>query len=321
MTKIRTRTLGAALAAGALVALPAAASAHPVDAAAKVTAQTERADAALDRAADLFAAGRERPAVGALHRSQAALRHAVKTTARVVRKADTAEERGLAASAVITVATEMDEEIPTLVGLLDTARSARADLRLARAALADARGREKAIEILNDLVEAGLPAESQAAAAAAITALSTDRTAEIAKATAALQDPDTSAATGRTIRLTITVTLNGQGRAADILRQLIEQLPDAARDGLQRALDAVRAEREQSAEGLDEASERMPDGMRKFIDRLAHRHMAPPADDDATAPAGETAEPATTPVAPDGTEAAGDDSDSGHEGPGGRRGR
>ncbi|MDX6556840.1 MAG: hypothetical protein QOD86_3035 [Miltoncostaeaceae bacterium] len=295
MTKIRNRALGAALAAGALVALPAAASAHPghgsgnaADAVAKVTAHTERADAALDRAADLFADGRERPAAGAVHRSQAALRHAVKTTARIVRKADTDEERGVAATAVITVATEMDEEIPTLVGLLDTAQSARADLRLAKAALADARGREKAIEILNDLMEAGLPAESQAAVTAAITALSTDRSAEIAKATAALEDPDTSEATGKTIRLTIDVTLDGQERAADILRQLIAQLPDAAKGGLQRALDAVSAEREDSAEGLDEASDRMPDGVRKFIDRLAHHHMAPPADDDATAPEGAT---------------------------------
>jgi hypothetical protein len=250
MTKIRTRALGAALAAGALVALPAAASAHPghgpghaADPVAKVTAQTERADAALDRAADLFAAGRERPAAGAVHRSQAALRHAMRTTARVVRKADTDEERGLAASAVITVATEMDEQIPTLVGLLDTATSARADLRLARAALADARGREKAIEVLNDLVKEGLPAESQAPVAAAITALSTDRSAEIAKATAALEDPDTSEAAGKTIRLTIDVTLHGRERAADILRQLIEQLPETARPGLRRALHAVQAER------------------------------------------------------------------------------
>jgi len=321
MTKIRTRALGAAIAAGALVALPAAASAAPVDAAAKVAVHTDRADAALDRASELFAAGRERPAVGALNRSRIALRHALKVSVRIVRKADTDEERGVAATAVIDVATQMDENIPTLVGLIETADAPRADLRLAKAALADARAREKAIAILQELVEDGLSAESEAAVAQAIAALSTDRTAEIAKATEVLSDPEVSAAAGRNIRLAIDVSLRGQERAEAILKHLMTQLPDAAQDGLQRALDAVCAERERSAEGLDAASERMPEGVRKFVDGLVRRHLGPPPADAPTTTAGETEEPATVPVAPEGTEAAGDDSAEAPWGPGGRRGR
>ena len=322
MTKIRSRALGAAIAAGALVAVPAVASAHhPADPVAKVAFHTDRADAALDRAAELFAADRERGALGALSRSRHALHHAVKVTVRIVHRADTDEERGVAATAVIDVATQMDENIPALVGLIEVADKPRADLRLAKAALADAKGREKAIEVLKELVEEGLPAEAQTAVAEAIAALSTDRSAEIAKATETLADPEVSAAVGKRVRLAIDVSLRGQERAEAILKELIEQLPDAARDGLQRALDAVCAERERSAEGLDEASERMPEGVRKFVDGLVRRHLGPPSVDEPTTTEGETEEPATTPVAPEGTEAAGDDSAQAPWGPGGRRGR
>jgi hypothetical protein len=321
MTKIRTRALGAALAAGALVALPAAASASPIDAAAKVAVHTDRADAALDRAAKLFAAGRERPAVNALNRSRIALRHALKVSVKVVRKADTDEERGAAATAVIDVATQMDENIPTLVGLIEKAETPRADVRLAKAALADARAREKAIAILQELIEEGLSDESEAAVTQAIAALSTDRTAEIAAATEVLADPAVSKAAGRHVRLAIDVSLRGQERAEAILTELMKQLPDAAREGLQRALDAVRAEREESAEGLDAASERMPEGVRAFVDGMVRRHLGPPPVGDPTATEGETEEPATAPVAPEGTEATGDDTASGPWGPGGRRER
>ena len=284
MTKIRSRALGAAIAAGALVALPAAASAAPVDAAAKVAVHTDRADAALDRASELFAAGRERPAVNALNRSRIALRQALKVSVKVVRKADTDEERGVAATAVIDVAKQMDENIPTLVGLIEKADTPRADVRLAKAALADARAREKAIAILQELIEDGLSDEAEAAVAAAIAALSTDRAAEIAKANEVLADPEVSKAAGRHVRLTIDVSLRGQERAEAIQQQLITHLPEAARQGLQRAQDAIDAEREKPA-------------------------------------AGETEDPATTPVAPEGTEAAGDDSAEPPWGAGGRRGR
>jgi hypothetical protein len=321
MTKIRTRALGAALAAGALLALPAAASAAPVDAAAKVAAHTDRADAARDRATELFTAGRERAAVNAVNRSRIALRHALKVSVKLVRKADTDEERGVAATAVIAVGAQMDANVPALVGLLETADWARADLLLAKSALADAKGRERAVAILKELVEEGLSDEAEAAVAAAIAALATDRAAEIATATEVLSDPDVSAAAGRRIRQAIVVSLRGQERAEAILKYLMTQLPDAAQDGLQRALDAVGAERERSAEGLDEASERMPEGVRKFVDGLVRRHLGPPPADAPTTTEGETEETATAPVAPEGTEAAGDDSAKGPWGPGGRRGR
>ena len=159
-------------------------------------------------------------------------------------------------------------------------------MRLAKAALADARARERAVAILQDLIEEGLSDEIEAAVTQAIAALSADRAAEIAKATEVLSDPEVSKAAGRHVRLAIGVSLRGQERAEAILKELMNQLPEAARAGLQRALDAVSAERQQSAEGLHAAAERMPAGVRRFVDGLVRRHLGSAGADSAEAPWG-----------------------------------
>jgi hypothetical protein len=280
MPKFRTRALGAAIAAGALVALPASASASPFSVADKVTKHTDRVDAALDRATDLFAADRERPAVAAVFRSRAELRHATAIAARAVRRADTPEERADAADAVIEVGTQLDEDVPLLVGLIDQADDPRADALLARLALSDARARERAIAILERLVDEGLPADAEAAVADAIAALSTDRSSEIAAATEALSGADEPVASQIRVklRLVIEVSFRGQARAAGILNDLIGQLSAAAQQQVQAALDALNADHAQAADERDRAS-------------------APPAPEDAAPPAG--TEDGTTP--PDGT--------------------
>lgn len=170
MVRFRSRTIGATLAVGALVALPGVASAHPATAAETVAAHTDRADAALARATALFAGGKDSKAVAAFSRSRAETAAAVAEAAKLVRTAKTGAERAAAAKALRLVATQQAEQIPITVKLLAPAGPA-AENAIAKAALADTTGRDKAIGVLNALLTKGMPDGAKAGIARAIVAL------------------------------------------------------------------------------------------------------------------------------------------------------
>ncbi len=170
MFRHRSRMIGAALTVGALVASPGMASAHPSVAIGSVQAHTDRADAALTQATSLFAAGADRRAEAAFGRSRSETGLAASEAAKLVRTADTPVERAAAAKALRQAATARSERIPAIVRLLGPAE-ATAEKAIAKAALADARGRDTAITVLSALLNKGVPAGAKVGIGRAIVAL------------------------------------------------------------------------------------------------------------------------------------------------------
>jgi len=261
------RLLGAALAAGVLAGVPAVAGASPSTAAATVALHTDRADAALARAAALFRGGDDAQALRAVAGARVNMGRAVSAAARLLREAETPAERVAAARALRALATQQDDNVPALLAMLPSA-GPRADVRLARVALADVNGRERAIAKLNGLLAGGLPAAARTGVTRAIAALSTERAPEVTRAAAALADDDTPAAAAQRLSQLVDRSLRGQARAAATITVLIGRLPEAARPGLERALRAIAGEQAASAARLAGLSDRMPERVRAFVARI-----------------------------------------------------
>jgi hypothetical protein len=308
MLKNRVRRAGAALLVGALAALPAVGSAHPSVAATSVRAHTDRADAALDRAATLFASGQDAEGLAAFGRSRSETGKAVAEAAKLVHTADTPAERAAAARALRLVATAQAEQIPPTVSLLGPAEAS-AENAIAEAALADTRGREKAIAVLRALIAKGVPDSAQAGIARAIVALSTDRGDEITAEVKVAADAEVSSRTAATLATTTDVSLRGQARAAAILTALKARLPAAAAKGIDRALAAIAAEQKAAAEALHAAAPGMPESVREFVSQVADRaadraegmredRPAPPVPPDAGTPGPPAGPPVEVPAGP-----------------------
>ena len=162
--------VGAVLVAGAL-AFPVGASAHIDTGVSSVRAHTDRADAALDRAVALFETNRDGRGEQSLRRSRREMGHATAEAARLRRTADNRSERAVAARAQVLVADQLEENIEQLKGLLDEVEGLVENM-VAKAALADTRGLEKAVAIIERLLEQGIPSQAVAGLNAALAALS-----------------------------------------------------------------------------------------------------------------------------------------------------
>lgn len=309
MARYRSRTIGTALAVGAIVALPGVASAHPAVAVSTVTAHTDRADAALARASALFAAGKDAKATVAFAQSRAQTRAAVAAAAKLVHTAKTPAERAAAARALRAVATAQDAQIPDVVKLLGPAKPA-AESPIAAAALADTRGRDKAIGILNALLTEGVPSGARAGIGRAIAALSIDRSAEVSAEATVAAGADVSPRTAATLAKVIDANLRGQARATAILTTLKGRLPAAAAAGLDRALVAVATEQGEASATLRTAAPGMPEPVQEFVGQVADRAAdkaagmraqvppPPPVPANAGAPQTPAGPPAETPAGP-----------------------
>jgi hypothetical protein len=142
--------VGAVLVAGAL-AFPVGASAHIQTGVSSVKAHTNRADVALDRAVALFEKNRDGRAKQSFHRSRREMGQATAEAARLRRAANSGSARAAAARAQTLVADQQDENIEQLTELLDEVEG-RVKNAIARAALADTRGRVKALAIIEVLL-------------------------------------------------------------------------------------------------------------------------------------------------------------------------
>lgn len=262
------RRVGIAVALAAL-AVPGAASAGGLDTAVSaVQKHTDKADAALDRAVAAFERNANRRGRAQLERSRKQLGVAVAAAAKLLRDADTVEERVAAARALAIVANQQDENVQTLVETLDET-SARVDGRIAAAARADTRGREKALAILGELAQV-LPAEAAGGIAAAITALSTERADEVEAEAEALAGRDVAAKAKARVAEAVEASVEGQRDAAEQVSALIadEDMPAESKQGLQTAYDAIIADHGSVADILSRFSEHMPAGIREFVSAI-----------------------------------------------------
>ena len=258
----------ALIATGAL-ALPAGANAADIQTAVKaVQAHTDRADAALDRAVALFETNSDRKARVAFAKSRKQMGLAKAAAAKARRQADTPAENTQAAQAQALVGAERGENIEKLAAALRPADGADEN-KIAAAARADTRGREKAIAILTALM-GQVPDQAKFGIARAIAALSQDRDDEAQALAKALVSKHVSSANKRRVAKAIKVSVDGQNTAAATLAALIANpnMPAQSKPGLQIAYDAVTGEHGSVADILSRLSSRMPAFVRTFVERI-----------------------------------------------------
>lgn len=253
------------IACGAL-ALPAGANAADIQTAVNaVSAHTDRADSALDRAVALYEKNSDRKARVAYAKSRKQMGLATAAAAKARRQADTPDAHAAAGAATALLAREQGQNIEKLVAALIPADGADENAIVA-AARADTKGREKAIAILTALL-AKVPEQAKPGILKAIAALSLDRADETRVQVKALVSPKVSNTNKRRIALTIKTSVDGQDKASDTLAALIASpdMPAQSKPGLQIAYDNVTAEHGSVADILSRLSDRMPAFVRTFV--------------------------------------------------------
>ena len=256
------------IACGAL-ALPAGANAADISTAVnQVRAHTDRADAALERAVSLFEQNSDRAARVAYAKSRREMAGARADAAKALRQADSASDYVRVASAQRLLAAQQDENIQTLTKALRPA-DGRDESKIAAAARADTKGREKAIAILTQLL-AQVPEQARTGIAKAIANLSTDRVGEVSAMSTALRSKHVSTTNKRRVLSTLKVDVEGQTDAATTLAALIASpdMPAESKQGLQTAYDNVTAEHGTVADILSRFNSRMPSFVRDFVTKI-----------------------------------------------------
>jgi hypothetical protein len=265
--KTSSRTLAAAIAAGALIAIPATASAAQGPSPAAVKAFTARADAALDRAVTMFDHDHDRAAMRQFRLSRAFLGKAKMISTRLSNAAETDAQRTRAANAWRMVAIERDENLEQLLALLDKV-DAHVDAIIAHALLADTKHRDAAVAIIQDLVDAGVSPSVESRFSQLITSLTSGRVSEIGAQVNALAEVKLPNEAQKAVAMAIQSNLDAQARVASLLDGLIPQLPAASRAQLQAALDMVREQLEAAADAMDDVIDLMPPFVRPLIQRM-----------------------------------------------------
>jgi hypothetical protein len=264
-----SRSLAAALAAGVLIAIPAAASAAPsapadVSYSAVVKAQTLRADKSLDRALAMFTRGADRPALNNFKQSRRHLAKAMSATAKLTNRAKTDKSRAAAAKAWGLIAMHRDENLTQLVKIIDKA-NAKTDKVVAKALLADTKHRDIAIGVIQDLINAGVTPQAEAGLNRIIASLSTGRAAEIGAQVGLLAETKMVEGAQQSVAVAIQANVAAQARVSALLTELIPQLPADARADLEKALELVNAQLTAAAKMIDQVAEFLPPFVRPLI--------------------------------------------------------
>lgn len=267
MGKTSSRTLAAAVAAGALIAIPAAASAAPGPSAASVQAYTVKADAAMDRAVALFDKDSDKAGLRQFRLSRAFLGKAKMISTQLANSADTDGERTRAANAWRLIALERDENMGHLVGLLEKV-NATVDQMVAQALLADTKHRDAAIAMIQELIDAGVNPKVETALNELMAHFSSGRAIEIGQQMDALAEVKLPTEAQKAVAMAIQTSLDSQARAASLLNGLIPQLPDASRAQLQAALDLVHDQLQAAYELMDDVVDLMPPFVRPMIQKM-----------------------------------------------------
>lgn len=222
--------LTAALAATAVLAVPAAASAHEKSSTQSVRAHIRNADQALTMVADLVKDNKDAAAaiqmVKNRRQTQAATREAARTRGRSAR-----------ASALRMVAKQRDENVETYAALVDEVGG---DLQgdMAVAISSNVNGREKALSTLTGLIPT-LPAQAQAGIAKAIAAISGDSQNEVVDIVAAMQSDHVSDAAQSALRTALTAASGAMFSGVERLQGLVGSLPGPAQGPVQSAINRV----------------------------------------------------------------------------------
>ena len=233
-----------------------------------VSAHTDRADAALERALRMYSKSNDRAARVAYAKSRREIGHAKRDAAKMRRDARTPHAHLRAAKAQALVAEQQAENVEDLAKALRPA-SGRDESKIAAAARGDAKGREKAVAILTELL-AKVPSQAVPGLTIAIGKISQGSEDEVGALSTALRSSHVSNANKRRAVSVLSTSVEGQLSAAETLAALIADpnMPTQAKQGLQTALDAVSGERGSVAGILSRFSSRMPSFVRSFVERI-----------------------------------------------------
>ncbi|MGH2840026.1 MAG: hypothetical protein ACRDKY_04285 [Solirubrobacteraceae bacterium] len=259
-----------ALIAGGALALPAAASAADIQTAVSaVQAHTTKADAALDRAVSQFGKNHDRAARIAYAKSRKQMGLAKAAAAKARHQANTPNEHAAAAAAQVLVGIEQGENIEKLARAMRKGADGADENKIAAAARADTKGRDKAIAILNVLMDQ-VPDQAKTGIAKAIAALSVDRADETQAEALDLTSSKVSKANKGRVVDTIKASIDGQAKAAETLAALIANpdMPAESLPGLQTAYDAIMADHGAVADVLSHLSDNVPGWVRTFVEQI-----------------------------------------------------
>lgn len=265
----RLRIGACALIASGALALPAGANAADIQTAVSaVQAHTDRADSALDRAVALYEKNADRSARRAYATSRKEMGLAKAAAAKARRQAHTSSEQVKAAKAQELVADQLDSNVEELVGVMPEA-PARDENKIASAARADTKGREKAIGVLTVLLTK-VPEQARTAIAKALAQLSTNRDSEAKAEARTLTSKHVSNKNKRRVMSALRTSVDGQVTASQTLALLIasSDMPAESKQGLQTAYDNVTAEHGSVADILSRLSSRMPAFARTFVEGI-----------------------------------------------------
>lgn len=276
--EVNVRKTAIVLVAGALsfAALPA--EAHNDPSLQAVLDHTRAAEAAKSRAVAEF----EEHAVAEgrrdfeKNRGQTGL--AVAETAKLIKEADSREERRAAAEAVVAVAKQAGRnETAWGRSARDLNRSSDLQVDVVKGARKDAGRMSTAVEQLEEL-STRVPSHAKAGIATAISNVTLDRAAAVKQ----LRRDATSSAVGSTAKEVATggieADVGGQALAIDLLQALRPHLPEESQEGTATALEAIADSLDRQAGGLERAGDNVPADLGEALSRAAERAREAAAD-------------------------------------------
>lgn len=302
--KLKSASTTAAVFAIGALALPAGAAAHKQTGVKSVKAHVDRADSMLEKALARAEKRSDRRAAAGVTGSRREMAMAVAEAAKLRRNADSEAERGEAGRAQALVAAQQDENVDDLVAALEGA-DGRVENAIAKAALGDTRGRDKAIAVITALLEQGVSSKTATGLATALSALAQNRDDEVREEAEALVDDEVSAGSKRHVAQAVRESVQGQRVAGGKLAELIasDTMPEQSKDGLRRAYEAVTAEQGSVEAILARLSDRMPASVRSFVEQIIRqaRENAQGMRESRPAPPTGGGQPGDQPGRPEGT--------------------
>lgn len=229
----RIRTL-VGVAAACSLAVPATALSHERSSPRSVGAHLARADASLERVAELVGDRDQAAAAVAFARNRSEMRRAQAEATRAARSGTSRGARALAA-----VARRQDAGAETLVALVPAATGG-LEVDLAKAAASNLKGRDRAFAQLAALA-GRLPAAAQQGIARAMARVVHDGEDDVAAAGEAIESGAVGEVAKPWLELAIARMTAGIATAASQLEALLPGLPAVAQGPVQQALDRVRS--------------------------------------------------------------------------------
>lgn len=255
---------------GLALALPAASWAHAQPSVAAVQTHVRASDKAFDAAVAQARKSKDVKAQRFFQAGRAQLAQAQADTAKLVRGADSGQERAVAAQAVELMADEREEWIAGLPELLAEVEGG-FEAKAAAALLADAKGRDAALETLVTMLEQGVPEQAQPRVARAAAELAGEREDEIAAILELLNGDEVGKPAKARLLACLEAIVDGQAEAAEQLAGAADEVSAQTAAILAQAYEQIADEQQTVAKAITAAGNKPGGGYRSAFEQLAQQ--------------------------------------------------